>query len=44
MELTNFLHAGTNSLKLKGDCKFLGEHVKHGCGKYGNKTLKLTVI
>ena len=24
MELTDFLHAGTNSCKLKGDLKFLG--------------------
>ena len=24
MELTDFLHAGTNSRKLKGDWKFLG--------------------
>ena len=44
MELTDFLHAGTNSCKLKGDLKFLGcAWSKIGCGQYGDRTLKLIV-
>ena len=44
MELTNFLHAGTNSWKLKDNWKVLGVGmVKNGCGQSGDRTLKLTV-
>ena len=44
MELTDFLHAGTNLYKLKFALKFLGVGmVKNGCGQSGNGTLKLTV-
>ena len=44
MELTNVLHAGTNSCKLKGVWKFWGGVgiVKNGCGWSGEETLKLT--
>ena len=44
MELTDFLHAGTNLYKLRVALKFLGVGmVKNGCGQSGNGTLKLTV-
>ena len=44
MELTDFLHAGTNSLKLKGGWKIFGvSMVKNGCGQFGDGTLNLTV-
>ena len=44
MELTDFLHAGTNSCKLTGDWKFLGvSMIKNGCGQSGDRTLKLAV-
>ena len=44
MELNNFLHAGTNSWKLKDDWKFWGVGiVKNGSGQSGDRTLKLTV-
>ena len=45
IELTDFLHAGTNSRKLKGDWKFLGVGmVKNGFSQSGDGTLKLTVF
>ena len=40
MELTDSLHADTNSHKLKGDWKFWGEL---GCDQSGDGTQKLTV-
>ena len=44
MELTDFLHAGTNSHKLKGDWNLLGWNiVKNGCGQSSDGTLKLSV-
>ena len=44
MELTDFLHAGRNSLKLKGDWKSLGwAWSKNGHGQYSDRTLKLTL-
>ena len=39
MELTDFLHAGTNSCKSKVDWKFLGWDSQ----KWGDRFLKLTV-
>ena len=38
MELTDFLHADTNSCNSKGD--FM---IKNGCGQYADGTLKLTI-
>ena len=44
MELTDFLHAGANSHKLKGDWKSLGWAWSiDGFGQSGDKTLKFTV-
>ena len=42
IELTDFLHAGSNSHILKGD--WLGEWASFGCGQFGDGTLKLTVF
>ena len=44
MELTDSLHGGRNSHKLKGGSIFFGVSlVKNGCGQSGYGTLKLTV-
>ena len=43
MELTNFLHAGTNSHKLRDDWKFWGDLGKNGSSQFVDGTLKLTV-
>ena len=43
MELTDFLHAGTNSCKSKVDWKFWVGIVKSGCGQSGDRFVKLTV-
>ena len=43
MELTDFLEAGTNSYKLKGNWKFLVLHGKNGCDQSGHGTQKLAV-
>ena len=44
MELTDFLHAGTNLNKLKDDWKISWfSMVKNECGQFGDQTLKLTV-
>ena len=44
MELTDFLHAGTISHKLKSDWKFFAvSMVKNGCDQSVDRTLKLTV-
>ena len=42
MKLTDSLHAGRNSHKLKGDWKWVSL-VKNWCGQSGDGTLKLTV-
>ena len=45
MELIDFLQAGRNPHKLKGDWIFLGVGmVKDGCDYFGHRTLKLTVF
>ena len=41
--ITDFLHVGTDSQKLKVDPKNCGGHGQKGCGQSGNGTLKLTV-
>ena len=44
MELTDFLHVGTISHKLKDDRKFWGEHGQKWVCQSGDGTLKLTVF
>ena len=43
-ELTDFLHSGTGSRKLKGDINFLGMVSGNRCGQSGGGTPKLTVF
>ena len=44
LELTDFLHAGTISHKLKTDQNFcVWTFVKNGCGQSGRRTLKLKI-
>ena len=43
-ELTDFLHSGTGSRKLKGGINFLGMVSGNRCGQSGGGTPKLTVF
>ena len=42
MELTNFLHAGTNSCKLKGSWAFGVNIIKKRCDEFGGGFLRLS--